>query len=93
MPHTVRKMGHTTQLDSSQSQTTRRESDGFSLHDFVDGACAFSVFLNTVMDKTERIVQVGWRAVKINEGFYRKRKTEKVSVMTHMHVLLLLLLW
>lgn len=41
---------------------------------------AFSVFLNTVMDKTERIVRTGWRAVKINEGFYRKhKKTNKLK--------------
>lgn len=81
MPHTVRRTGHMTQLDSAESQTAWRESDGFSHHEFVDGAFAFSVFLNAVMDKTERIVHVGWRAVKINEGFYRKHKTEEV--MTH----------
>lgn len=54
---------------------------------------AFSVFLNTVMDKTERIVRTGWRAVKINEGFYRKHKTEEVLVMTLTHVLSLLLFY
>lgn len=78
---------------SSISQTEWRKSGGFSCHEFVKSDFAFNVFLNTVMDKTERIVRTGWRAVKINEGFYRKHNTEKVLVITCIHVLLLLLFY
>lgn len=52
--------------------------------EFVDGDSALGVFLNTVMDETQRILHSCWRAVKINEGFffYRKRTTEDILVMT-----------
>lgn len=52
--------------------------------EFVDGDSALGVFLNTVMDETQRILHSCWRAVKINEGFffYRKRTTKAILVMT-----------
>lgn len=52
--------------------------------EFVDSDSALSVFLNMVMDETQRILHSCWRAVKINEGFffYRKRTTKDILVMT-----------
>lgn len=55
-------------------KSDKRKSDGSSYYDLVDSDFACSVFLNTLMDNTQRIVRTGQRAVIINDSFYRKHK-------------------